>query len=275
MKALRAPRPSPRDAQQEGSAMTRIRSRLSPAMAVALLALFLALGTPVVWGHGGDGQKIHACVTDSTGAVSVIADNTGFGNPDSRCQRPSEQHALDWNVAGPAGPPGATGPAGPAGVPGSSESDSIWWRSGGEKTLKKPLQPDGAHKLIARLPVPSGATYMANASLRLGAPNLWVACYLHGAVGDAAKGVFKMGVDDAWVKTPFASPVLGQSGFRQSHEINVDLHGFLRLSKPRTDLPTWLSVSCASHRNSQFPSTDMTQISKVRLSVVKLAGEGR
>jgi len=164
--------------------MPFIRLRPWHAMVVALLALFLALGAPAVWGHGGDGQKIHACVTDSTGAVSVIADNTGFGNPDSRCQRPSEQHALDWNVtgpAGPAGPTGAAGPPGPQGLPGAAAAaaaDLKWYVKGLPGAT---MFVGGTAKVTGSLPVPGGNTYLAHATVIVSSTShFWLWCYLVG-----------------------------------------------------------------------------------------------
>jgi hypothetical protein len=76
------------------------------------LALFFAVGGgELVFAHGGDATKIHACVTDTTGQIQIIADPTGYGDPSGAC--PAQTHALDWNgtgVTGPAGPPGPSAP---------------------------------------------------------------------------------------------------------------------------------------------------------------------
>jgi hypothetical protein len=98
----------------------------APALVIASAALFLAFGDTLVRAHGGNAHDVHACVDNATGAVVILSDS-GYGNPDARCQQPSQQHALDWSVIGPAGPPGqpgqqgasgAPGPKGPSGVPG-------------------------------------------------------------------------------------------------------------------------------------------------------------
>jgi hypothetical protein len=73
------------------------------------LALFFSLGGQFVFAHGGDGTKIHACVNDITGEIQILADTTGYGDPNTACPA-SQVHALDWNGSG---MPGPTGPPGP------------------------------------------------------------------------------------------------------------------------------------------------------------------
>lgn len=185
MKILRASRASSRDAQQEAPATTRFRLRLSAPMVVALLALFFALGAPAVWSHGGNSQAVHACVNNATGEVTVIADSTGYGNPNLRCQRPNEQHDLDWNVAGPAGPQGPAGPAGPAGAAGKDGAPAVApsfevFRTSGVTPAEPFRRLDaGQNKVVARLTgLPSG-TFMLKANLWVSsAPQLSVVCDL-------------------------------------------------------------------------------------------------
>ena len=56
--------------------------------------------------HGGDPTRVHSCVTNSNGALRIIA-ATGT------CR--SGETALDWNIVGPVGPMGPAGPQGPVG----------------------------------------------------------------------------------------------------------------------------------------------------------------
>jgi hypothetical protein len=152
-------------------------------MLVAITALFFAVGVPVVWAHGGDGTLIHGCVTNTTGAVRLVADPTPYGNANTRC-RAGEEHALDWNVmgrsgpAGAPGPKGAQGPQGPAGPTGpagtSGAASSLPWY----ETNTGSLEFTG-HKDVAQLRVPGGATYLVNATVVAWArPLLDVNCYL-------------------------------------------------------------------------------------------------
>ena len=195
--------------------MKRNRPRVSPAMIVALLALFLAVGVPAVWSHGGNAQAVHACVTNSTGQVTVIADPTGYGNPNLRCQRPNEQHDLDWNqvgAQGPQGPQGPAGPAGPQGLPGPASADLKWYSRNFKATLRT---SDGTSptKVVGSLDVPGGQTYLVQANLSLStslsAPQVW--CTLLGNSqpgygGSPVVGQFysRWKVPGIGRKTPFA-----------------------------------------------------------------------
>jgi hypothetical protein len=80
--------------------------RPSPALAVALLALFVALGG-VVSAHGGDPNQVHACVVPTTGGPS--SPNVRIVGENETC--PAGSTARDWAIQGPAGPPGPAGGA--------------------------------------------------------------------------------------------------------------------------------------------------------------------
>jgi len=58
---------------------------------------------------------VHACVTNTSGAVRILTDPTGYSNPSQACPAGGADHVLDWNQTGPAGSQGAAGPAGAAG----------------------------------------------------------------------------------------------------------------------------------------------------------------
>lgn len=97
--------------------------RPTPAFAVAMLALFVALGgTGYAITSGGipDSHGVfHACVNRTTGAVRLV-DNA------SACQKPrgkGKHHhpgelAVQWSQTGPAGANGRNGTAGTNGTPG-------------------------------------------------------------------------------------------------------------------------------------------------------------
>lgn len=52
----------------------------SPALVVALLALFLAFGDTLVHAYGGSPSDVHACIDNATGTVLVLAESTERGS---------------------------------------------------------------------------------------------------------------------------------------------------------------------------------------------------
>jgi len=165
------------------------KSRLpSPALVLASAALFLALGDTLVRAHGGNAHDVHACVDNATGAVVILSDNSGYGNPDARCQQPSQQHALDWSVMGPAGPPGQPGPKGASGPLGPKGPTGVTGPAGppgpglaiGVFQKKQVVIPASKQKAAATIRLPHGywaitgkVNVRADATLR-------VACSLAG-----------------------------------------------------------------------------------------------
>ena len=87
--------------------------------AVGAVAVGLATGAALVSAHGGDRQRIHACVDNFSPQYIRIVDAHADCSQTRGDDRPE-----DWNIRGAAGPPGpagpegGTGPSGPAGVPG-------------------------------------------------------------------------------------------------------------------------------------------------------------
>jgi hypothetical protein len=149
-------------------------------VAAACLAAALVVGVTVVQAHGGDPKLIHACVDNSTGAVTIIADPTPFGSPRRTCPRPTVQHALDWNQQGIQGPPGPPGSDGSAGLRvyeyERSKSLHIGWNQ---------------DKQVVALAVPAGGAYAVSAKLTAsGNTELSVKCSLStlppGPDGDAS-----------------------------------------------------------------------------------------
>jgi hypothetical protein len=151
------------------------RPRLLSTLAVATsLGLISAIGAVAVRAHGGDPQRIHSCVDNTSGEVLVLADTTGYGNPDARCPRPQQQHALDWNAVG---PPGPTGPAGPSGPPGSSPVTATPQIYEYERGLV--LVKQGQEKQVVAVPVPGGGIYAVTAKMIVQSRNyLGARCFL-------------------------------------------------------------------------------------------------
>lgn len=89
----------------------------SPALrtgaVVAAVAVLAAAATGAVRGGSASSTPITACVTDPTGAVTIVSDPTGY-NSGAAC-KDSGFHALSWDQIGPQGPQGVQGPPGPAG----------------------------------------------------------------------------------------------------------------------------------------------------------------
>jgi hypothetical protein len=82
----------------------------------------LAAGSTFVLAHGGDPNRIHACV-DAGFRLKITTD------PSDQCPAPSVG-AVDWNIRsadgeqGPDGPVGPSGPGGPAGPAGHDGADA-------------------------------------------------------------------------------------------------------------------------------------------------------
>ena len=97
------------------------------AVALAVVTAGALVSATVIWAHGGDASRIHACVDNASGLVYVTSDPTPYGDPNTGCK--TGLHPLDWGQTGPpgpAGPAGAPGPAGatgPAGPPGPRGAD--------------------------------------------------------------------------------------------------------------------------------------------------------
>jgi hypothetical protein len=76
-------------------------------------AVLAALAGVAVAGAQSAGvAAVHACVTNSSGAIRILTDPTGYSNPSQACAAGGAEHVLDFNQAGPAGSQGAAGPAG-------------------------------------------------------------------------------------------------------------------------------------------------------------------
>ena len=90
------------------------RFRLSPALAVAVIVLGLALGGVAYATIPDPGGVIHGCYEKNQGQLRVID-----SGQNQTCR--SSEVALKWNQTGPQGPKGdagATGPTGPQGPAG-------------------------------------------------------------------------------------------------------------------------------------------------------------
>lgn len=92
----------------------------SPALVIAILALFVALGGSsyaAIRAASQGGRVFHGCVDKHTGALRVV-------QAGSRCRKgPSGEFAIAWNqkgTPGVAGVPGAAGHAGATGATGPS-----------------------------------------------------------------------------------------------------------------------------------------------------------
>jgi hypothetical protein len=91
--------------------MNRIRNqRPSPATAIALTALIVAIGGAAFAAIPDSNDVIHGCYDRGSGALRVI--DTG-GKPPRTCV--GREAPISWNQQGPTGDAGATGPTGPAG----------------------------------------------------------------------------------------------------------------------------------------------------------------
>lgn len=132
-----------RDPSTRGERATPRRLRPSPAMAVALLALCVAIGGVAVAAIPGPGGVIKGCYDPSSSPqhpLSVVDD-------DGDCRSPNV--LLPFNQQGPQGPQGTAGPAGPPGPAGAGVAYTT--------TSLLPTIPLGAKtKTIATLSVPVG-----------------------------------------------------------------------------------------------------------------------
>jgi Collagen triple helix repeat (20 copies) len=93
------------------------RVTLGGSAAVAGLLLVASL-SGFASAHGGDANRIHACVKADQGGGGLLR----IVGPNDTCKK--NETALDWDITGPPGPPGPPGPegqqgpAGPVGPPG-------------------------------------------------------------------------------------------------------------------------------------------------------------
>jgi hypothetical protein len=263
-----------------GSTPKRRAQMPSPAVTLAALALFFALGGTMVHAHGGDAQAIHACVNNATGEVTLLSDNTGYGNPNSRCQRPNEQHALDWNVAGPPGsqgapgPQGAAGPPGPAGPPGKASKTAAinlpWYET------KAGWVSFRGSKELARLKVPSGATYFVNAMLVGTAhPVMDLNCQMLSYNATGSKLV-------SWVFFGAGAPrginPVSASGYsRTEHVQTMSAHDLIEFPAARGTLMSRILVRCrvADYSVAPFTASGKASIGNVRVSALMIGGRGR
>ena len=205
-------------------------------VSLTALVVLAAWGAVTVQAHGGDQPLIHSCIDNAGGGVTVIADNTGYGNPDARCPRPTQQHALDWGATGPpgpAGPQGATGQQGPAGPPGSAAQIQVF-----ENERKGPVQIDpGQAKIVGTLAVVGPGIYQVSAKLRVEA-RLGLRAYC---------GLMRGGlpeVDDV------ARATAGQGADASDPEQTLYLQEVYRLA-PRESAVTSFRVRCRNEHPSQ------------------------
>lgn len=268
MRVLSPLRPSSRDTKQQVSPKPRIRVRLSPAMAVAVLALFLALGTPVVWSHGGNAQLVHACVNNATGEVTVIADTTGYRNPNARCQRPSEQHDLDWAQTGPAGPAGpqgaigAPGQQGPAGV----SAVSAWSQAPFKGPTGLKVKPGGLANVLNSVSVAGGGTYIVEAEVRFessSAPYIHLNCFMR----------FGRQLDRDPMGTVDSTSVRNHNPDGEIKEGHVHLRRVLQLPDYR-GMPARIWVGCRFYDVPETPAKRVVFL-RARLSALKLGTGAR
>jgi hypothetical protein len=119
----------------------------------------LAGGGAVVYAHGGDQAKVHACVNFNDGDVRIIGAPTdgGFvGNASTGCVAPYTN--VDWSTTGaagpqgPEGPQGPQGPQGPAGQTGAAGTNGTTGTSGssGGATVRTVRQQVGPSRAIIK-----------------------------------------------------------------------------------------------------------------------------
>lgn len=113
----------------------RVRERVSPAWAVAVAALVVAVGGAAVAAIPDGSGVIHGCYKTSNGALSVIDPAKG-----ERCK--SGEVALNWNEQGEPGDVGPTGPAGPKGDTGDTGATGATGPAG-PKGDRGPTGPEG------------------------------------------------------------------------------------------------------------------------------------
>jgi hypothetical protein len=139
-------------------------SKVAVGVVVGLLA-----GGAVVYAHGGDETKIHACVNFNNGAGSIVGAPTDFGFTGSATATcPSGFTPVDWNVAGPQGaegpqgpqgaegPQGPQGPTGPAGAAGKSGKSGSSGTTSTFRTVSKKVGPSKSQVKTARAVCPGG-----------------------------------------------------------------------------------------------------------------------
>ena len=86
--------------------MRAFRTTVMAGAWVLLAGLLIANLVTYASAHGGDPNRVHACVKSSSrhqGQVRIV-------DPDERCK--SNEQPLDWNITGPQGPAGPQGPPG-------------------------------------------------------------------------------------------------------------------------------------------------------------------
>jgi hypothetical protein len=137
----------------------RIKTTSSVIKVLAGVLVGLLAGGAIVYAHGGDTSKVHACVNFNTGGGRIVGAPTdsGFvGSASSLCG--SGETPVDWSAAGaqgaqgPPGPEGPTGPAGPAGTAGAagtngtdgSSGKSTSGKSAKLRTVRKQIGPNKA-----------------------------------------------------------------------------------------------------------------------------------
>jgi len=289
------PRRRPTRGNYIGSKPPRRAPLPSPPVILATLALFFALGGTIVHAHGGDAQAIHACVNNTTGEVTVFADNTGYGNPDSRCQRPTEQHALDWSMTGPAGPAGAkgdpgpagqTGPQGPPGPQGAGASTLQWYLGKADVKILPGVGNDIILPVLGRrhasVSVPGGNTYFVAATISIASsPELWVHCQLTGTGTSENKKVFGA---NGHAKAPFSgAKILGSSpdargkdSAQKAHRQTLALNDVFKLPD-RRDGAAKISLGCRSLNSSPGATLGVryARILEVHLFALRISGGSR
>jgi hypothetical protein len=87
-----------------------VTSRPGALLIGVVLGMAMLGGFAIARAHGGDGTKVHACVSNASGIVRVVSS-------EETCR--GTEYALDWNIHGESGPAGETGPQGPAGPQGA------------------------------------------------------------------------------------------------------------------------------------------------------------
>ena len=92
-----------------------IRSRPSPAVVVASVALLVAVGGVASASIPGDSAVVHACYQKKGGVLRVI--DTARHGFSGKCR--TSEKGLSWNQQGPRGLPGTAGAGGAPGVPGT------------------------------------------------------------------------------------------------------------------------------------------------------------
>jgi len=88
----------------------KTKSVLYGAAGIVLVLMTWVTLKAVIYAHGGDANKIHACVNTLAGSIRIVGASGG-------CRR--GETPLDWNIQGPPGQPGSPGEDGaPGGLSG-------------------------------------------------------------------------------------------------------------------------------------------------------------